>query len=789
MKVNCWFCGLNNIIHRKCHDGWMCKHCEQYNGFTPDGDYNREIPAQHDLSHARLTFCSKPQPYNKSPQNGLCQDCNRNQELKVAQLASFQPINPDNFDHEIENFSYHLERAYRLCSPCEAVLNETLSLKKSHILDMNLQMTGKKTIGGFYSPSRIAFKRTIVKTTAFVTTSIALILLSSTLSSMTSEHFAFSSSNLFDRKGTTRTHSKCSVSPLPKLLLPPPLAMCPKMKEFPQIPVKIISGFINESIDLHYLEMVGSYSALLSLTGLALQVVAVWYSKNKLALSSWVALLGIEIFQKLPTFAETNFAELLQVAKIFFTLLILTASWRLPGNPRTSSPVKKGTFITSKLKKRKSESTPKVPSSTSLLQFGQDQVQSPVQSSLFKANVLRNVNQAAPIMQEPNYLTLPTGRAHSSSFSTVSAGSMADNSVIPPPAEFQNIATQEDASSDASVDSAFSNPDSITLDAAESLNNSFYMTGEKPKTQDDVHSLIEGLSIGSLSSNYSLKKPSEFRTKSYCKEQKRSSLLSPSRLNNIMNESISSGIWRNRGSNTVVDDARSNVTLTSASEIVEASNRTLSRPGSPSGSVRSETTARTVGSVRGFSPPSSFKPFQPVVSSWSSPPSPKTALSVCVPPNPLSPSSGFGAIPSPIPNSHISQVIYAPYGLYHPMMSPYGNGPMFMMPPQSPQFNKSASSYGSQFSPRSFSTSSHFCDSDHDLDFSPKSTKGKFQNREHLSSSFFESVWRSRFAIMYTTLCYLLLGSFVCAVSYPGLVPNVFFKVSDWKNNFATLFS
>lgn len=34
----------------------------------------------------------------------LCENCNRNQELKVQQLASFEPIVNENFDMEIENY-------------------------------------------------------------------------------------------------------------------------------------------------------------------------------------------------------------------------------------------------------------------------------------------------------------------------------------------------------------------------------------------------------------------------------------------------------------------------------------------------------------------------------------------------------------------------------------------------------------------------------------------------------------------------------------------------------------
>lgn len=36
--------------------------------------------------------------------NGLCEPCNRNQELKVQQLASFEPENETYFDEEIEEY-------------------------------------------------------------------------------------------------------------------------------------------------------------------------------------------------------------------------------------------------------------------------------------------------------------------------------------------------------------------------------------------------------------------------------------------------------------------------------------------------------------------------------------------------------------------------------------------------------------------------------------------------------------------------------------------------------------
>ena len=38
--------------------------------------------------------------------NGLCEICNRNQELKIHQLANFIPTNDRHFDDEIAEYKY-----------------------------------------------------------------------------------------------------------------------------------------------------------------------------------------------------------------------------------------------------------------------------------------------------------------------------------------------------------------------------------------------------------------------------------------------------------------------------------------------------------------------------------------------------------------------------------------------------------------------------------------------------------------------------------------------------------
>lgn len=77
-------------------NSFICSSCQQYNGFDENGDYNKIIPDQHDTSDLVLA--------NSCNSNGLCKNCNENQQRKILQLARFSPINEDNYDVEIEHF-------------------------------------------------------------------------------------------------------------------------------------------------------------------------------------------------------------------------------------------------------------------------------------------------------------------------------------------------------------------------------------------------------------------------------------------------------------------------------------------------------------------------------------------------------------------------------------------------------------------------------------------------------------------------------------------------------------
>ncbi|KAM3961263.1 uncharacterized protein ACR2FA_004602 [Aphomia sociella] len=135
-RVNCWFCNNDfwlKFLHR---NSWTCPKCDQYNGFTKDGDYNKPI-----ITTNEQTF-SPPKVFQKTPpKNGLCKICNINQQLKVAQLASFVPINEMKFDEEIDTYRTQLEKAYKLCSPCKRVLQMKLYKEKETLLATKLLET------------------------------------------------------------------------------------------------------------------------------------------------------------------------------------------------------------------------------------------------------------------------------------------------------------------------------------------------------------------------------------------------------------------------------------------------------------------------------------------------------------------------------------------------------------------------------------------------------------------------------------------------------------------------
>ena len=135
-------------------NSFVCASCQQYNGFEDDGDYNKDITEQH---HSRLnspndTYCQKT--YLRLPAiNGFCDTCNRNQEMKVIQLANFKARCEAKYDEEIEEYRQKIEDSYQLCQQCQRHLNKTLNRVKtkligskiSQIISKDFQSVNQKT--------------------------------------------------------------------------------------------------------------------------------------------------------------------------------------------------------------------------------------------------------------------------------------------------------------------------------------------------------------------------------------------------------------------------------------------------------------------------------------------------------------------------------------------------------------------------------------------------------------------------------------------------------------------
>ncbi|XP_044093043.1 transmembrane protein 201 isoform X3 [Neovison vison] len=126
--VNCWFCNQDTVVPYGNRNCWDCPHCEQYNGFQENGDYNKPIPAQY-LEHLNHVVSGAPRPRAPaqpqqwvSSQVLLCRRCSHHQTTKIKQLAAFAPRDEGRYDEEIEVYRHHLEQMYKLCRPCQAAV-------------------------------------------------------------------------------------------------------------------------------------------------------------------------------------------------------------------------------------------------------------------------------------------------------------------------------------------------------------------------------------------------------------------------------------------------------------------------------------------------------------------------------------------------------------------------------------------------------------------------------------------------------------------------------------------
>ncbi|XP_055842697.1 uncharacterized protein LOC129909645, partial [Episyrphus balteatus] len=142
VTVNCWFCNQNTKVPYLDANSFTCPQCDQYNGFTKDGDYNREIYQQLDCSNLSSSNSAKRDDRQNDfsdfsdqfPANGFCHVCNEGQRLKIEKLAQFETKNESKFEKELKVYKNQLEEQYRLCTTCDRHLKRVLREKKKMVL-------------------------------------------------------------------------------------------------------------------------------------------------------------------------------------------------------------------------------------------------------------------------------------------------------------------------------------------------------------------------------------------------------------------------------------------------------------------------------------------------------------------------------------------------------------------------------------------------------------------------------------------------------------------------------
>ncbi|XP_012534481.2 transmembrane protein 201 homolog [Monomorium pharaonis] len=129
VKVNCWFCNENVKIWRQDLNWWLCPWCEQYNGFSKDGDYAYDIPEQYAMPKVRTKYCRLSRSSDNCHINlkdKLCTYCNERESQKLLELSSFEPRSEKLFHTELKAFKEHLEVRYPLCDGCKLMVRDVL---------------------------------------------------------------------------------------------------------------------------------------------------------------------------------------------------------------------------------------------------------------------------------------------------------------------------------------------------------------------------------------------------------------------------------------------------------------------------------------------------------------------------------------------------------------------------------------------------------------------------------------------------------------------------------------
>ncbi|XP_066595541.1 uncharacterized protein [Prorops nasuta] len=125
VKLNCWFCNCIAKVSRKNEQWWLCPTCNQYNGFSKSGDYNHEIPEQYEsnLNHYATSHIREDKKnVDKLFKNGLCKECNKNENLKLIELTNFNATSERFYDKEQKPVQLLTKNHHKLEKMCRVIL-------------------------------------------------------------------------------------------------------------------------------------------------------------------------------------------------------------------------------------------------------------------------------------------------------------------------------------------------------------------------------------------------------------------------------------------------------------------------------------------------------------------------------------------------------------------------------------------------------------------------------------------------------------------------------------------
>ncbi|CAG5098963.1 Oidioi.mRNA.OKI2018_I69.XSR.g16129.t1.cds [Oikopleura dioica] len=162
LQLNCWCCGKSHFIRASETNNWTCSVCDQFNGFTSEGDIDQNAEVEkkgtNRFQERGSTFCTPvkaPAQYG-APQ--LCPRCSDLPEIKARRLREFVPSSEAFEDEEIAEFERQLERTYRLCMMCQRKIdqylkNQQAGLKATYQASQS-QSNSQSTNDSGYSASR-----------------------------------------------------------------------------------------------------------------------------------------------------------------------------------------------------------------------------------------------------------------------------------------------------------------------------------------------------------------------------------------------------------------------------------------------------------------------------------------------------------------------------------------------------------------------------------------------------------------------------------------------------------